>query len=181
MTIEQTMLVSDVITKWPQTVQIMEKFGFQCFGCGASQFETIEQGAQGHGMPPEQLEELMKELNEAAAGKEAPKKEGVDFTENAGKQISTLLEKSGAEEGTGLRIKVSPGGCAGLSYDFSFDKKNEGDKEFAAHDVKIYVDTESMEFLNGSKVDYVETLQKSGFTVDNPNATSTCGCGSSFG
>ena len=72
------------------------------------------------------------------------------------------------------------GGCAGFSYNMVFDKKREGDEVIEVKDFKVFVDTDSKMFLEGSKVDYVESLNESAFKVDNPNAKSTCGCGSSF-
>ncbi|MDI1301208.1 MAG: iron-sulfur cluster insertion protein ErpA [bacterium] len=80
-----------------------------------------------------------------------------------------------------LRVYITGGGCSGFSYGFTFDEKvNEGDSEFINGDVTMVVDSMSIQYLMGSEVDYTESLQGSQFSVKNPNASSTCGCGSSF-
>lgn len=80
-----------------------------------------------------------------------------------------------------LRVYITGGGCSGFSYGFTFDEGvNEGDSEFINGDVTMVVDSMSIQYLMGSEVDYTESLQGSQFSVKNPNASSTCGCGSSF-
>lgn len=80
-----------------------------------------------------------------------------------------------------LRVYVTGGGCSGFSYGFNFaESQNEDDAEFANGDVKVLVDSLSYQYLVGSVVDYLEGLEGSRFVVQNPNATTTCGCGSSF-
>lgn len=80
-----------------------------------------------------------------------------------------------------LRVYVTGGGCSGFSYGFNFaESVNEDDAVFENGDVKMVVDSLSYQYLTGSTVDYLESLEGSRFVVDNPNATTTCGCGSSF-
>lgn len=80
-----------------------------------------------------------------------------------------------------LRVYITGGGCAGFSYGFTFDDaEKDGDSTFANGDVTMLVDPMSYQYLVGSEVDYVEGLNGSQFVINNPNATSTCGCGSSF-
>ena len=90
-----------------------------------------------------------------------------------------------AEEGNPnlmLRVFVQGGGCSGMSYGFTFEEiQNEDDFDFAYEDVKVVVDSMSMQYLTGAEIDYKEDLQGSSFSIKNPNATTTCGCGSSFG
>lgn len=106
-------------------------------------------------------------------------------------QAMTLSDRAAAKvrklrEGEGnpdlkLRVYITGGGCSGFSYGFTFDEKvNEGDTVFSNDDVTMVVDPMSIQYLAGSEVDYSEGLQGSQFLVKNPNATSTCGCGSSF-
>lgn len=80
----------------------------------------------------------------------------------------------------GLRIFVQGGGCAGFSYGFTFDQQQDDDLVLEYGDVKIYVDGMSLQYLAGSEVDYRETFMESNFVINNPNANTTCGCGSSF-
>jgi len=89
-----------------------------------------------------------------------------------------------AEEGNPnlmLRVFVQGGGCSGFQYGFTFDEvKNEDDFDFAYEDVKVVVDSMSMQYLQGSSIDYKEDLMGASFVINNPQAQTTCGCGSSF-
>ncbi|MBI2143251.1 iron-sulfur cluster assembly accessory protein [Candidatus Woesearchaeota archaeon] len=91
------------------------------------------------------------------------------------------MKKQGVS-GFNLRVEVKPGGCAGYSYDFSLDDEQKSDDiVIVKNDLKVTVDSASAEALKGAVIDYVETLNRSGFKVDNPNAHAVCSCGSSFG
>ncbi|MDA8297855.1 MAG: iron-sulfur cluster insertion protein ErpA [Actinomycetota bacterium] len=105
----------------------------------------------------------------------------VSLTDTAAAKVAELLaEEEGAEE-LALRVAVRPGGCSGYSYDMFFDSEVADDdivRSFGS--VKVVVDAESAELLKGSTLDYRDGLQGAGFHISNPNATRTCGCGSSF-
>lgn len=102
------------------------------------------------------------------------------LTDNAAKKVRQLRESEGNPH-LMLRVYVTGGGCSGFSYGFNFaESVNEDDAEFINDDVKMVVDALSYQYLVGSTVDYVEGLEGSRFIVQNPNATTTCGCGSSF-
>jgi iron-sulfur cluster insertion protein len=102
------------------------------------------------------------------------------LTENAARRVKKLREMEGNSQ-LMLRLSVSGGGCSGFSYGFSLDdQKTEDDLTFVFYDVTLVIDNVSLDLLTGSTVDFVEDLVGSAFTVTNPNATSTCGCGSSF-
>lgn len=104
----------------------------------------------------------------------------VHLTESAAKRINALKALDG-KEGLMLRLAVSGGGCSGFSYGFSLDdQRREDDHLFEDYGVTLVVDDTSLDLLAGSTVDYVEELIGASFTVKNPNASSTCGCGSSF-
>ena len=91
-----------------------------------------------------------------------------------------LLEESNPD--LSLRTFVQGGGCSGFSYGFTFDEiVNEDDFEVPVDEFRVLVDAMSMQYLTGSEIDYKEDLQGSSFSIKNPNATTTCGCGSSFG
>ena len=106
----------------------------------------------------------------------------IEISEGAARKIRTLMAKQGIDEG-GLRVGVKGGGCSGLSYTFAWDKEARlGDEVFEGLDgAKIYVDKKSLLFLNGTVLDYDTNLISQGIVIHNPNAKSTCGCGSSFG
>ncbi len=84
-------------------------------------------------------------------------------------------------EGYGLRVGVRGGGCSGMSYILGFDRSREYDIEFEIEGIKVFMDKRHGLYLMGTIVDYHDGLDARGFTFENPNATSTCGCGSSFG
>jgi iron-sulfur cluster insertion protein len=106
--------------------------------------------------------------------------QAMSITDRAAAKIRKLREGEG-NPALKLRVYITGGGCAGFSYGFTFDEKvNEGDSEFVNGDVAMVVDPMSIQYLVGSEVDYTEGLQGSQFIVKNPNASSTCGCGSSF-
>ncbi len=102
------------------------------------------------------------------------------LTDKAAGKVRKLREGE-ANDALKLRVYITGGGCAGFSYGFTFDEEEkEGDSVFANGDVTMLVDPMSYQYLVGSEVDYVEGLNGSQFVVRNPNASSTCGCGSSF-
>ena len=104
----------------------------------------------------------------------------IALTENATTKVKELLEAE-AQPDLFLRVAVRPGGCSGLSYEMFFDSERATDDvETTYGDVKVVVDPASSEYLQGASLDYKDGLQGAGFTINNPNATRTCGCGQSF-
>jgi iron-sulfur cluster assembly accessory protein len=102
------------------------------------------------------------------------------LTENAAQHLRHLLELKNAPSSSGLRVRVEKGGCAGWQYTMSVDEAQPLDQVFHQHGVHLIVDPESLSFLNNSQIDYIESLNDSGFRVENPNAVRNCGCGTSF-
>jgi iron-sulfur cluster assembly accessory protein len=105
---------------------------------------------------------------------------GIVLTETAAAKVAALLAQEGRDD-LYLRVAVQPGGCSGLRYQLYFDDRNqEGDvtREFGS--VKVVVDKMSDPYLMGASVDFVDTIEKQGFTIDNPNAQGSCACGDSF-
>jgi iron-sulfur cluster insertion protein len=102
------------------------------------------------------------------------------FTDNAVAKVRTLIEEEGNVE-LKLRVFVTGGGCSGLQYGFTFDEvANEDDTIMEKDGVKLLIDPMSYQYLVGAEIDYSEGLEGAQFVIKNPNATSTCGCGSSF-
>lgn len=102
------------------------------------------------------------------------------FSDNAVAKVRELIEEEGNPE-LKLRVFVTGGGCSGFQYGFSFDESQDEDDTVVERDgVKLLVDPMSYQYLVGATIEYLEGLQGSQFVVQNPNATSTCGCGSSF-
>lgn len=106
----------------------------------------------------------------------------IEVTEAARDRIRDLLEKDGKLDSHALRLKVVGGGCSGLRYELSFDDDlGEADTTLEAGPVRVVVDEKSALYLVGTRLDFVDTLNESGFKMENPNAQTTCGCGESFG
>jgi iron-sulfur cluster assembly accessory protein len=103
----------------------------------------------------------------------------VTITPAAAEKVRELLKLEN-DPGLGLRIFVAGGGCSGLQYGMTLDEEQDGDTLISCGDFKVFVDDASVIYIGGSEVDYVDSLMGAGFTVNNPNAVSTCGCGHSF-
>ncbi|MDP1896424.1 MAG: iron-sulfur cluster insertion protein ErpA [Sulfurimicrobium sp.] len=104
----------------------------------------------------------------------------LNFTDNAAAKVKSLIEEEGSAD-LKLRVFVSGGGCSGFQYGFTFDEvTNEDDTVFEKNGLTLMIDPMSFQYLVGSEIDYSEGLNGSQFVIKNPNATTTCGCGSSF-
>jgi len=106
--------------------------------------------------------------------------DGIILTDGAAAKVKALLEGEGRED-LALRVAVQPGGCSGLRYQLFFDDRTfEGDIVKAFGGVDVVTDRMSAPYLMGATIDFVDTIEKQGFTIDNPNATGSCACGDSF-
>lgn len=106
--------------------------------------------------------------------------DGINLTDGAAAKVKSLLEQEGRDD-LALRIAVQPGGCSGLRYQLFFDERTlDGDVVTDFDGVAVVVDRMSVPYLNGAAIDFVDTIEKQGFTIDNPNATGSCACGDSF-
>ena len=104
----------------------------------------------------------------------------IELTEAATSKVAHLIDAEG-EEGLALRVAVRPGGCSGFSYEMFFDSEVADDDLTQSYgDVQLICDPSSAQMLTGATLDYTETIQETGFKINNPNAQRTCGCGSSF-
>jgi iron-sulfur cluster insertion protein len=104
----------------------------------------------------------------------------ITLTDNATTKVSELINAEN-EAGLALRVAVRPGGCSGFSYEMFFDTEVADDDISTAYgDISVIVDPSSAQLLTGATLDYKDGLQDAGFSIDNPNAERTCGCGSSF-
>jgi iron-sulfur cluster assembly accessory protein len=106
--------------------------------------------------------------------------DGINVSDHAVGKVRTLLEQEGRDD-LQLRIAVQPGGCSGLRYQLFFDERTlDGDVVTDFDGVGVVVDRMSLPYLNGAMIDFVDTIEKQGFTIDNPNAGGSCACGDSF-
>lgn len=104
----------------------------------------------------------------------------ITVTDNAVRQLRTLLDGPAAQEKKGLRVQIAKGGCSGLQYEMSLGARQAGDAIVAKDGVEFFVDRESADYLRGATLDYHDGLTGAGFHITNPNAARTCGCGTSF-
>lgn len=102
------------------------------------------------------------------------------LTDGAIKQLKRIMESEQVAEENGLRVGVKGGGCAGFSYILGFDAKQEGDEEYLINGIKVFMNKAHAIYLLGMEVDFQDGLNNRGFTFNNPNASDTCGCGTSF-
>lgn len=108
------------------------------------------------------------------------KTHGVVLTDVAAAKVKSLLEQEGRDD-LRLRVAVQPGGCSGMVYQLYFDERTlDGDAVRAFGGVEVVVDRMSVPYLDGATVDFADTIEKQGFTIDNPNAQGSCACGDSF-
>jgi iron-sulfur cluster insertion protein len=104
----------------------------------------------------------------------------INFSDNAVKKVKELIEEEGTPD-LKLRVFVSGGGCSGMQYGFTFEESiNEDDTKVEKDNVMLLIDPMSLQYLSGAEIDYQDNVQGSQFVIKNPNATTTCGCGSSF-
>ena len=126
---------------------------------------------------PEKTDDLM-----AVSAPAVANETGVNLSDPAAAKVKALLEQEGRDD-LALRVAVQPGGCSGLRYQLFFDERSlDGDafQEYEGGSVKVVVDRMSVPYLTGATIDFVDTIEKQGFTIDNPNAGSSCACGDSF-
>jgi iron-sulfur cluster assembly protein len=104
----------------------------------------------------------------------------IDVTENAVRQLQSLLSPKTDHSRKGLRVQVVKGGCSGLHYEMALDERKDGDAVVERGGMQFFIDGDSVPHLRGATLDFTDGLTGAGFRVVNPNASRTCGCGSSF-
>ena len=104
----------------------------------------------------------------------------VSLTPAAAEKLSGIMSQKGMADSHALRVFVKGGGCGGMQYGMTFDEAREGDEVYEQHGLRVIVDSTSLFYIDGANIDYVDNLMGGGFHIDNPQATSSCGCGSSF-
>ena len=125
-------------------------------------------------------EEVRQENLDSSSNIAEPAMPGVNLTPKAVEAIRKMHQQEGLGSDQGLRIAVVGGGCSGFQYSLSFDSKKDGDVVTGLDGVNVLVDEISLPYIAGTTLDYVEGLHNAGFRFDNPRASRTCGCGSSF-
>jgi iron-sulfur cluster assembly protein len=105
----------------------------------------------------------------------------ITMTDKGAAKAREYLEAQGIDgQAAGLRVGVRGGGCSGFQYHLAFDEEREGDRIFESHGLRLLVEPDALEYVDGSQIDYIDALTGAGFKVENPNVVAACGCGSSF-
>lgn len=165
------MIIGDIVAAFPQAVPVMLGYGLHCVGCHAQAFDTVEDGARGHGMPDEEIKQMIDEINAAINHRI----ESVEFTDRAIAKVIELRKAEAGKDGWPLRITVSAEGCGPFSYEMDFDQEKEHDAKLQFGELVVLVGVDSMPLLKGSRIDYIDSLSGSGFKIENPN-TKRCSC-----
>lgn len=104
----------------------------------------------------------------------------ITLTSNAAEKLGGIMQEKGLFDTHALRVFVRGGGCGGMQYGMTFDEARDGDEVYEQHGLRVIVDPTSLFYIDGASIDYVDSLMGGGFHIDNPQAVSSCGCGSSF-
>lgn len=201
-------LIGDIVEHYPEAIDTLLSYGVHCLGCHVSPYESIGDGFRGHGMEETEIMEAIGKLNEVvlkqrqAAGEKSKTGNGlggsgnglfstgnntitgtvtgtITITDAAAAKIKSALTQNNKKA---LRISVKRGGCSGYTYAMEVDDHStENDLVVQDKGVQLFIDQASIAKLDGALVDYVDTLQASGFKISNPQANKNCGCGKSFG
>jgi len=172
MNVTSDMNIGEIVGQYPETIPVLTEHGIHCIGCGAANFESLDEGLKAHGMDDKEIASVVKKLNNAVDEIER-NPQSITVTKKAAAEINKLM-KAEKEKKAGLRIEIVPGGCSGFQYNMDFSNKEKGDKEIDSNGVKVLVDAESFKMLKGAIVDYIKNEQGEGFNIMNPNIGSTC-------
>ena len=104
----------------------------------------------------------------------------ITLTATAAEKLGGIMDQKGMKDSHALRVFVKGGGCGGMQYGMTFDTERDGDEIYEQHGMKVLVDPTSLFYIEGANIDYIDNLMGGGFHIDNPQAVSSCGCGSSF-
>lgn len=182
-TIHPQMTISEILSGFPQYTQKLAQeitnAGLHCVGCGAAHVETLEAGMLGHGRTRDQINDLVKKLNDVLS--EVVDTSTITLTPDAAEQFLLFCKQEG-KVGYGLRFGEQLAGCSGFEYILDFSEKaSQDDEVFVSNGIEIHVQKSLLGRLKGCRIDYIKGLNNSGFKVINPNVNSACGCGSSHG
>ncbi len=181
--ISRTTTIGEIVDLHPEAVETLLSYGVHCVGCHVSPFESLEDGFRGHGLSEDEIEDAVKKINNIIEkhNKQAsqPAEEAyITISDLAAEKIKAFCEK---ENKQALRVRVLPGGCSGNTYKYDLaDETNQDDITIERNGAKIFIDNNTLQKVNGSEIDYKDSLSGAGFFIKNPQAKSECGCGKSF-
>lgn len=180
--VHRQMTIDQILSMFPNKAQRLSQeitnAGLHCVGCHAATWETLEAGMLGHGLREEDIERLVARLN-ALLDEPESDPTTITITSRAAQKFIQILAEEG-KAGWGLRFGDRMAGCSGFEYILDYSEKALPDDQiFESHGIQIHVNGQSVKRLLGSEIDYIDALQGSGFKISNPQAKSSCGCGSS--
>jgi len=181
--ITKEMTIEEIFSHFPdksqRLSQEMTNAGLHCSNCSAASWETLEAGMLSHGKKEKEVTDLLKKLNQILA--EQSDASTVSLTEKAAKKLREILAEDG-KEGWALKFGDQAAGCNGFEYVLDFSEKPQlNDVIFHSQGIEIHVPGSSLQRILGSIIDYADGLQGAGFKISNPNAKSSCKCGTSHG
>jgi iron-sulfur cluster assembly accessory protein len=165
------MVIGDVVAAFPKAAAVMLEHGLHCVGCHANAFDTVEDGARGHGMPDTEIAQMVDEIN-AQINKRI---DTILFTPGAIAKVKGLRCKEQGKETWPLRVKAWKDDCCGVAYEMDFDERTDADVLIIFDGLDVIIDQSSLALLRGSEIDYVDSLHGSGFKIENPNSK-RCAC-----
>lgn len=175
------MLISEVVEKYPEVIDTLLSYDVHCVGCHVSSFESLHDGLIGHGKSESVVEQIIVKLNEVVKANHVEVEEKIvpdlTITPVAAAKIEGFCA---GDVSKGLRISISAGGCGGKKYEFDIEMKHDEDYEFLRDAARVFVAKDALVKMNGSILDFKDSLSDAGFRITNPMASSTCGCGTSF-
>jgi iron-sulfur cluster assembly protein len=179
--IKKEMTIGEIFENFPMHAQKiaakLQSIGLNCVGCGASTYETLEASMYLHDKKEDAIDALLESLNEIIKVKVDGST--ITLTKKAAEKFLSICEAEGME-GSYLRFYDKLGGCSGFEYVLDFaSEKLDSEEAFTQNGVTVLVDRSSLSRLIGCEIDYQDGLNSAGFKISNPNAKSSCGCGSS--
>lgn len=176
--------VGDMQLTFPQAAAVMQRYGFKAMGCSVAPTETIEKSALVQGLDQQAIEKMISDVNELIKKNPVPeavaKGTPIALTELAAKHVHQIMEGEG-KQGWCLKVGATPGGCSGFQYEMEFvEKASDNDVIVDSQGIKVLFEKKAENVLRGITIDFREALNGAGFVMQNPNATASCGCGSSF-
>lgn len=179
--VSRDMTIEEILNLFPHKAQRLSyeitNAGLHCVGCHAATWETLEAGMLGHGMDEAAIQRLVDRLNLLLDEEVDPTT--ITITSRAAKKYLEILQEDG-KEGWGMRFDERMAGCSGFEYVLDYSEKAElDDLVFESSGIQIHVHKSSAPRLVGSEIDFIDGLHNSGFKISNPNAKTSCGCGSS--
>ncbi len=183
--VTKEMTIGEIVSSNPEAIEPLSNAGVQCAGCGTRFDLTLENALSEKGLSSEKIEKVLHQINSTILeirkdldlDSSAPKT--IYISSRAAEKVSGLMKKQ--IDAKALRFAALPGGCSGFSYSLGFEEKpSSNDLVVTEKGITFFIDKNMLPMLNGSRIDFVDSIQGSGFKINNPNAKATCGCGQSF-